>query len=170
MDKALENIKTKLSPALAEGEPLVCSYLENEVIKYFLAIGMVDGRVKVFPSFDSQADFISFIRKYAGNDLTEMISEESDFTIELDSNNRYIFKNLVNLQSFLELHLVHLHNRVCEQQTGKQSGPIKLINFKLLLLAQEQRCSDFIKKSVPRQMVEEKTTVPGCLYPSGSSN
>lgn len=92
MDKALENIKTKLSPALAEGEPLVCSYLENEVIKYFLAIGMKDGKIKVFPSFDSQADFVSFIRKYAGNDLTEMISEESDFTIELDSNNRYIFK------------------------------------------------------------------------------
>lgn len=92
MDKALENIKTKLSPALAEGEPLVCSYLENEVIKYFLAIGMEDRKVKVFPSFDSQADFVSFIRKYAGNDLTEMISEESDFTIELDSNNRYIFK------------------------------------------------------------------------------
>ena len=92
MDKALENIKTKLSPALAEGEPLVCSYLENEVIKYFLAIGMKDGKVKVFPSFDSQADFVFFIRKYAGNDLTEMISEESDFTIELDSNNRYIFK------------------------------------------------------------------------------
>jgi hypothetical protein len=92
MDKALENIKTKLSPALAEGEPLVCSYLEGSAVKYFLAIGMGDGKVKVLPSFDSQADFISFIRKYAGNDLTELISEESDFTIELDSNNRYIFK------------------------------------------------------------------------------
>lgn len=92
MDKALENIKTKLSPALAEGEPLVCSYLEDSAVKYFLVIGVGDGKVKVFPSFDSQSDFISFIRKYAGNDLTELISEESDFTIELDSNNRYIFK------------------------------------------------------------------------------
>lgn len=92
MDKALENIKTKLSPALAEGEPLVCSYLEDGNVKYFLAIGMANNAVKVFPSFDSQADFISFIRKYAGNDLINMISEDSDFTIELDSNNRYIFK------------------------------------------------------------------------------
>lgn len=92
MDKALENIKTKLSPALAEGEPLVCSYYENDAIKYFLAIGMANNAVKVFPSFDSQADFIAFIRKYAGNDLINMISEDSDFTIELDSNNRYIFK------------------------------------------------------------------------------
>lgn len=92
MDKALENIKTKLSPALAEGEPLVCSYYENDAIKYFLAIGMANNTVKVFPSFNSQADFIAFIRKYAGNDLINMISEDSDFTIELDSNNRYIFK------------------------------------------------------------------------------
>ena len=92
MDKALENIKTKLSPALAEGEPLVCSYLEDTIVKYFLCIGMDNGAVKVFPSFESQADFISFIRKYAGNDLINMTSEESDFTIELDSNNRYIFK------------------------------------------------------------------------------
>lgn len=92
MDKALENIKTKLSPALAEGEPLVCSYYDGNTVKYFLAIGVANNAVKVFPSFDSQADFISFIRKYAGNDLINMISEDSDFTIELDSNSRYIFK------------------------------------------------------------------------------
>lgn len=92
MDKALENIKTKLSPALMDGEPLVCSYYEDDTVKYFLAIGMANNAVKVFPSFDSQADFIAFIRKYAGNDLINMISEDSDFTIELDSNNRYIFK------------------------------------------------------------------------------
>ena len=29
MDKALENIKTKLNPALKEGEPIVCSYLDG---------------------------------------------------------------------------------------------------------------------------------------------
>lgn len=92
MDKALENIKTKLSPALMDGEPLVCSYYEDDTAKYFLAIGMANNAVKVFPSFESQADFIAFIRKYAGNDLINMISEDSDFTIELDSNNRYIFK------------------------------------------------------------------------------
>lgn len=94
MDKALENIKTKLSPALSEGEPIICSYCDegDNVVKYFLAIGMDEGSVKVFPSFDSQSDFIAFIRRYSGNDLINMISDESDFTIELDSNNRYIFK------------------------------------------------------------------------------
>lgn len=92
MDKALENIKTKLNPALLEGEPLICSYMEDGEVKYFLAIGMDNGKVKVFPSYDSQADFIAFIRKYAGSDLFELISEDSDFTLELDSNNRYIFK------------------------------------------------------------------------------
>ena len=92
MDKALENIKTKLNPALLEGEPLICSYIEDGEINYFLAIGMDEGRVRVFPSYSSQADFIAFIRRYAGTDLFELISEDSDFTLELDSNNRYIFK------------------------------------------------------------------------------
>ena len=92
MDKALENIKTKLTPALKEGEPLICSYYEDELVKYFLAIGMDGGAVKVFPTFNTQSDFIAFIRKYAGSDLKELVSDESDFTIELDSNNRYIFK------------------------------------------------------------------------------
>ena len=92
MDKAVENIKTKLSPALAEGEPLVCSYLDNGSKNFFLAIGMEGGKVKVFPSFNDQSDFIAFIRKYAGTNLIDMISDESDFTIELGLDNRYIFK------------------------------------------------------------------------------
>jgi hypothetical protein len=92
MDKALENIRTNLNPALMDGEPLICSYKEDNSIKYFLAIGCGNGKITVFPSFDNQSDFISFIRKYAGNDLFELISEDSDFTLELDSNNRYIFK------------------------------------------------------------------------------
>lgn len=92
MDKALENIRTNLNPALMDGEPLICSYKEDNSVKYFLAIGCGNGKITVFPSFDNQSDFISFIRKYAGNDLFELISEDSDFTLELDSNNRYIFK------------------------------------------------------------------------------
>lgn len=92
MDKALYNIRTKLSPALQEGEPIICSYYEDDKVNYFLAIGLNDGKVRVFPSFENQSDFVAFIRRYAGNDLFEMISEDSDFTLELDSNNRYIFK------------------------------------------------------------------------------
>ena len=92
MDEAIANIKTRLNPALMEGEPIICSYLDNGVINYFLAIGMDEGALKVFPSFDSMDDFVSFIRKYAGSDLKALISEDSDFTVELDSNNRYILK------------------------------------------------------------------------------
>lgn len=92
MDKALENIKTKLSPALSDGEPIICSYMDGADVKYFLAVGAGQGKIKVFPSFDNESDFISFIRKYSGGDLISAISEESDFNVELDSNNRYIFK------------------------------------------------------------------------------
>lgn len=99
MDKALENIRTKLNPALMDGEPIICSYNDNDSKKYFLAIGCGDGRVKVFPSYDSQDEFIAFIKKYAGVDLKDMISEESDFSVELDSDNRYVFK-IKNMPNF----------------------------------------------------------------------
>lgn len=92
MDEAIANIKTRLNPALMEGEPIICSYLDNGSINYFLAIGMDEGMLKVFPSFNSMDDFVSFIRKYAGSDLKNLISEDSDFTVELGSNNRYILK------------------------------------------------------------------------------
>ena len=92
MDEAIANIKTRLNPALMEGEPIICSYLDNGVMNYFLAIGMDEGTLKVFPSFDSMDDFVSFIRKYSGSDLIDLISEDSDFTVELDSNHRYILK------------------------------------------------------------------------------
>lgn len=92
MDEAIVSIKTRLNPALMEGEPIICSYLDNGSINYFLAIGMDEGMLKVFPSFNSMDDFVSFIRKYAGSDLKNLISEDSDFTVELGSNNRYILK------------------------------------------------------------------------------
>lgn len=93
MDDALYNIKNNLNPALSDGEPLICSYKEADVIRYFLAIGSGSGRVVVHPTFESQSDFIDSVRKYAGTDLTELISEDSDFTIELDSQtNKYRFK------------------------------------------------------------------------------
>lgn len=92
MDEAIHSIKTILSPKLLEGEPLICSYVDDGKLNYFLAIGMDEGMLKVFPTFDDQADFISFIRRYTGNDLQMLISDESDFTVELDSENRYILK------------------------------------------------------------------------------
>lgn len=93
MDNALYNIKNNLNPALSEGEPLVCSYKEDEKLRYFLAIGASEGRVVVHPVFDDQSDFIESIKRYAGVDLTEMISDESDFTVEFNSDtNKYIFK------------------------------------------------------------------------------
>lgn len=101
MNDALHNIKTKLNPALTDGEPLICSYMEDGSKKFFLAIGAGEGRVAVHPTFDNQSDFIESIRKYAGTNLIEMFSEDSDFMITLDpETNKYIFKikdNIVNI-------------------------------------------------------------------------
>lgn len=92
-DDALYNIKNNLNPSLQSGEPLICSYTEDGTIRYFLAIGAGSGRVVVHPTFNNQSDFITSIKRYAGVDLTEMTSEDSDFTVILDpETNKYIFK------------------------------------------------------------------------------
>lgn len=93
MDEALYNIKNNLNPALAEGEPLICSYKDGEKLRYFLAIGAAENRVVAHPVYDDQSDFIESIKRYAGVDLTKMISDESDLAVEFDSGaNKYIFK------------------------------------------------------------------------------
>lgn len=92
MDGALKAIRETLNPKLMPGEPLICTYVEDSTIKYFLAIGMNDNKVRVFPTFLDQNDFVDFIRKYTGSDLSLQISDESDFTVDTDGEGRYIFK------------------------------------------------------------------------------
>lgn len=100
-DDALYNIKNRLNPALEDGEPLICSYTEDGITKYFLAIGAGRGKVVVHPTFNDQSDFIASIKKYAGVDLSNMISDESDINVTLDNNtNKYVFKlkdNVLNI-------------------------------------------------------------------------
>lgn len=100
-DDALYNIKNKLNPALEDGEPLICSYTEDGVTKYFVAVGSGSGKCVVYPTFADQSDFIASIKKHAGTDLANMISDDSDFTITLDKNtNKYVFKikdNIANI-------------------------------------------------------------------------
>ena len=71
----------------------------------------------------------------------------------------------MNLQSFLEPYPAYLHSLVYEKQTGRRSGPIKPIIFKLFLSTQEQGSPDFIKKSVPRQMEWWKNPQPSSHSP-----
>lgn len=89
LDSALVNIKSKLNPALAEGEPLLCSYMENGKEKYFLAIGGDNGSIKMFPTFDDLNDFISFIREYSGDDLDKSISNASDLDVIKNDDGTY---------------------------------------------------------------------------------
>lgn len=100
-DNAIYNIKNILSPKLNEGEPLICSYKEDGEVKYFLAVGAQDGNLVVHPTFKNQDDFITHVKRYAGVDLQNMVSDDSDITISFDETlNKYTFAikdNILNL-------------------------------------------------------------------------
>lgn len=102
LDSALVNIKSKLNPALAEGEPLLCSYMENGKEKYFLAIGGDNGSIKIFPSFDDLNDFISFIREYSGDDLDKSISNTSDLDVIKNDDGTYTLTLKESISSDIE--------------------------------------------------------------------
>ena len=93
-DNALHNIQNKLNPALRDGEPILCSYKDGSDIKFFIAVGAGDGKVVVHPTFNSQDEIIAYIKKHAGTstDLKDLISEDSDFTVNPVEGGRYVFK------------------------------------------------------------------------------
>lgn len=96
-NEAVKNIKEKVT--LLPGEPLVCSYRENGVDSFFLAIGTIfqgTPKIKVFPAFDDFTDFENFVKSKCGSDVSfdfkNSISEESDIAISEDSDGKYILK------------------------------------------------------------------------------
>lgn len=81
---------------LQPGEPFLCSYKEDDEIRYFLSIGTV-GAVKFFPVFSNFDDFSEFIKNKLGGDfkidLESIISEESDIEVQgMDSEGKTIVK------------------------------------------------------------------------------
>ena len=81
---------------LQPGEPFLCSYTEDDEIRYFLAIGTV-GAVKFFPVFSNFDDFSEFIKNKLGGDLQidleSTISEESDIEVQgMDGEGKTILK------------------------------------------------------------------------------
>lgn len=98
IEKAIENVNNHVR--LKDGEPLLCSYSEDGKSgsrKFFLAIG-VKGNVKIFPSFDNMAEVVSFIQSNATVNL-ENTSEDSDITITMNEENKYVFKLKDELKS-----------------------------------------------------------------------
>lgn len=94
-DDALYNIKNHLTPPLADGEPLMCSYTDGDELRFFIAIGAGDGVVKIYPVFDGQEDFCDYLKKHLDIeiDLSKMISYDSDLIVSLDqSTNEHTIK------------------------------------------------------------------------------
>lgn len=85
---------------LDPGEPFLCSYKENEEIRYFLAIGTTfkgQPTIKFFPAFSDFEDFRTFVKNKIGIevqvDFAESISSESDVVVGgVDSGGKTILK------------------------------------------------------------------------------
>lgn len=97
-DEAVAYVNSHLSTLkLSDGEPIIVSYNNDGELSYFLII-YVKGKLKVFPSFANQSDFVSFVKKVTGSDLVNSITDDSDITIEYDeSSAKYRYKLKDNL-------------------------------------------------------------------------
>lgn len=89
-DEALYNIKNHLTPPLADGEPLMCSYKEDDDLRFFIAIGAGTNGVKVYPMFDDQYDFRDYLKKHLDIeiDLSKIVSNDSDLIVSLDQSSK----------------------------------------------------------------------------------
>lgn len=88
---AIDKIKNSLNPKLQPGEPLLCSYDDNGVIKYILAIGLNDGNIRIIPSFES-VDEIKNLVGPSGNFDIDNISTSSDILAETDTEGKMVLK------------------------------------------------------------------------------
>lgn len=98
INDAIDCIKNKLSPELESGEPIIVSYLDKTIKKYFLALG-IDKTIKsiqIFPMFENMNDFIEFINKIvtvSGQGVNDKNnSSESDISITKDSDGNFVLK------------------------------------------------------------------------------
>ena len=96
-NQAVKNINEKVT--LLPGEPLICSYRENGVDSFFLAIGTIfqgKPKVKVFPAFDDFTEFEDFVKSKCGSEVSfnfkDSVSDESDISVSEDSEGKYILK------------------------------------------------------------------------------
>ena len=91
MQEAINGI-LNMSPKLVAGEPLLCRCVENGVLKYFLCIGIGEGRVRSFPLMDAE-EILEFIQQNAQKfNLIDSISEYSDIAALEGDDGKVILK------------------------------------------------------------------------------
>lgn len=92
LNEAINKLNTTLNPKLQPGEPLVCSYNDNGITKYLLAIGISDGNIRIIPSFMDEAELISYIQSHSTGISVDNISFDSDVTVTTDTEGKMILK------------------------------------------------------------------------------
>lgn len=94
LNEAINKIQN-LTPKIEPGEPLLCSYNDNGITKYLLALGVdTSGNIRIIPAFTDLEELNDYIKAHVTElNLKDSISEESDLKIEgLGSDNKPIFK------------------------------------------------------------------------------
>lgn len=87
LDDTIDALNTRLNPPLQEGEPIICSYKEEDVKRFLIAVGTNDG-VRIIPSFKNEQEINEWS---TGINLEDQISKESDFIISTGSDGKLKF-------------------------------------------------------------------------------
>lgn len=142
-DDAITCIRTKLNPPLTEGEPIICSYTDENIKKYFLGV-CTDAtlqKIIVYPAYDNLNDFVNFIVKLIkqnGGINDTNISDESDISITKDpTTGNYTLK--------LKASVINADNINYTYTEGGQEITISQNEFNLNITSELNTLNDIVK-------------------------
>lgn len=142
IDDAITCIRTKLNPPLDEGEPIICSYTEEGITKYFLGVctNSDEQKIIIYPAYESLNDFIGFIDKLikqSGGVSDTNVSSDSDVSITKDPGGLYILK--------LKANVINADNVSYTYTEGEEQITITQSEFNGNLLNQITVLKDIVK-------------------------
>lgn len=91
LDDTIIALNSKLDPPLQEGEPILCSYKDEEIKRFLIAVGTNDG-ARIMPSFKNEQEIDEYIKsRSTGINLADQISKDSDIEVTTESDGKLKF-------------------------------------------------------------------------------
>ena len=99
LEDTIDALNTRLNPPLQEGEPILCSYKEEEIKRFLIAVGTNDG-ARIMPSFKNQQEIDEYIKtRSTGINLADQISKDSEIEVTTGSDGKLKFNIKDNLKN-----------------------------------------------------------------------